>query len=159
MSRLPSPPVAQLLGRFGRLSNRDRMLLAEAVFWLALSRIALKVCPFSAIAARLGAFSAPTQTTAGGCLELSEEQRRVARKVGWSVTRAARYVPFRAVCLPQAIAAKMMLRRRQVPSVLHFGVAIIAGGPLKAHAWLDAADVQVTGFPIGPEFKETARFV
>ena len=158
MSSLPSPPISRLLGRFGGLSNRDRTLLAEAVFWLALSRIALKVCPFRVIAARLGAFSAPTQTAAGD-IELSQEQLRVARTVGWSVTRAARYVPFRAVCLPQAIAAKMMLRRRHVPSVLHFGVAIIAGGPLKAHAWLDAADVQVTGFPIAPEFVETARFV
>jgi hypothetical protein len=47
----------------------------------------------------------------------------VAREIGWAVTTGARHVPFRAVCLPQALAARMMLKRRRVPSVIHFGAA------------------------------------
>lgn len=155
MTRMPA--IANLVRRFARLSNRNRVLAAEAVMWLAASRIALVFLPFNTIAARLGKFSAPGQTVQNR-IELSAEQLHMAHEVGWAVTRAARYVPFRAVCLPQAIAAKMMLRRRHVASALHFGVAIEAGGPLKAHAWLDADSVQVTGFPIAAEFVETARF-
>jgi len=43
--------------------------------------------------------------------------------VSWAVTRAARYVPFKAACPPQAMAAHTMLARRGVASVMHIGAA------------------------------------
>jgi hypothetical protein len=75
------------------------------------------------------------------------------------VTRAARYVPFRAVCLPQAMAARLMLKRRGIASTMHFGAAKGEAKPLDAHAWLDAAGVEVTGFPVAEKFAEIACFV
>jgi hypothetical protein len=78
---------------------------------------------------------------------------------GWAVTRAARHVPFSAVCLPQAMAARIMLKRRGVDSVLHFGARIGQDKPIDAHAWLDAAGVEVTGYPVAKTFAETACFV
>jgi hypothetical protein len=83
---------------------------------------------------------------------------------GWAVTRAARHVPFNAVCLPQAMAARIMLKRRGVDSVLHFGARIGQDKigqdkPIDAHAWLDAAGVEVTGYPVANTFAEIACFV
>jgi hypothetical protein len=83
---------------------------------------------------------------------------------GWAVTRAARHVPFSAVCLPQAMAARIMLKRRGVDSVLHFGARIGQDKigqdkPIDAHAWLDAAGVEVTGYPVANTFAEIACFV
>ena len=75
------------------------------------------------------------------------------------MTRAARYVPFKAVCLPQAMAARVMLKRRGVKSVMHFGAAKGTDKPLDAHAWLDAAGVEVTGYPVAENFAEIACFV
>ena len=75
------------------------------------------------------------------------------------MTRSARYVPFKAVCLPQAMAARVMLKRRGVPSVMHFGAARGDDKPLDAHAWLDAAGVEVTGYPVADKFAEIACFV
>jgi hypothetical protein len=88
----------------------------------------------------------------------------VAEEVGWAVTRAARHVPFNAVCLPQAMAARIMLKRRGVDSVLHFGARIGQDKigrdkPIDAHAWLDAAGVEVTGYPVANTFAEIACFV
>lgn len=68
----------------------------------------------------------------------------LARAVGDAVTVAARHVPWNAVCLPQAIAAKAMLARRGQASVVHFGAAR-SGGELTAHAWLTAGDEIVVG--------------
>jgi hypothetical protein len=68
-------------------------------------------------------------------------------------------VPFDAVCLPQAMAARVMLKRRGVKSVMHFGAAKGADKPLNAHAWLDAAGVEVTGYPAARNFAEIACFV
>jgi hypothetical protein len=75
------------------------------------------------------------------------------------VTRAARYVPFKAVCLPQAMAARVMLARRGVASIMHFGAARGREKPLDAHAWLDAAGIEVTGYPVPHELVEIACFV
>ena len=53
----------------------------------------------------------------------------------------------------------MMLKRRGVSSVLHFGAAREQDKPLDAHAWLDAAGVDVTGYPVANKFAEIACFV
>jgi hypothetical protein len=104
-----------------------------------------------------------------GCFEISSvapppPRPLVAEEVGWAVTRAARHVPFNAVCLPQAMAARIMLKRRGVDSVLHFGARIGQDKigrdkPIDAHAWLDAAGVEVTGYPVANTFAEIACFV
>ncbi len=62
----------------------------------------------------------------------ADEQTRLAEDIGWAVTRAARYLPFKAVCLPQAMAARVMLERRGVKSIMHFGAAKGAQKPLDA---------------------------
>ena len=80
-------------------------------------------------------------------------------RVRKAVTIAARNVPWNAVCLPQAMAAQVMLKRRGIKSVMHFGAAKGTDKPLDAHAWLDAAGVEVTGYPVAEGFAEIACFV
>ncbi|HWD28778.1 MAG TPA: lasso peptide biosynthesis B2 protein [Rhizomicrobium sp.] len=133
------------------------MLVVEAVIWLALAQLALVFVPFRLLAARFGTVAAADAQPGN---RFSEVQFDRAREIGWAVTRAARYVPFRAVCLPQAIAAKAMLSRRHIASVMHFGVAKKnSETPMAAHAWLDAGPVEVTGYPVTPDFVEVARFL
>lgn len=146
-----------LARRYARLPTTRKLLILEAVTWLALSRLALLFVPFRRLAAWFGTVAVPSAPTALSCL--SPDQVATVQDVGWAVTRAARYVPFRAVCLPQAIAAKAMLERRDVASVMHFGVAKRTEGPLAAHAWLDAGSVEVTGYPVTDDFVEVARFL
>ena len=145
--------------RFYRISNAQRLLLAQAIVWLALARIALLVVPFEKLAARFGKMVPPTSADGAVQRPLSAAQSVQARDIGWAVTRAARYVPFRAVCLPQAIAAQAMLGRRGVASVMHFGVLKKPGEALAAHAWLSAAEIEVTGYPLEPGYIEMARFL
>lgn len=57
------------------------------------------------------------------------------------------------------LAARVMLKRRGVASVMHFGAAKGETKPLDAHAWLDAAGVEVTGYPVAKGFSEIACFV
>jgi hypothetical protein len=52
-----------------------------------------------------------------------------------------------------------MLSRRGVASVLHFGAAKGLEKPIDAHAWLDAAGIEVTGYPVADQFAEIACFV
>ncbi len=152
--------IRRLLLRFSQIDNRRRMLLAEAVAGLLVARFALIFLPFPRLARYLGTFvppSDPRVAQAGN--DAAMDQSELAEEIGWAVTRAARYVPFNAVCLPQAMAARVMLKRRGVKSVMHFGAARGKDKPLNAHAWLDAAGVEVTGYPVAENFAEIACFV
>lgn len=156
----PLRSIRRRLRRFAQVDNRRRALLLEAVAWLLLARLALIFIPFPRLARHLGKFVTPTVARSlQATSQRSDDHARLAEEVGWAVTRAARHVPFKAVCLPQAMAARVMLKRRGVGSVLHFGAARGEKKPLDAHAWLDAAGVEVTGYPVAKGFAEIACFV
>lgn len=150
----------RLLRRFGQIDNRRRLLLAEAAACLLVARLALVFIPFPRLARHLGSFVPPVDARAAQARgAASQDAARLAEEIGWAVTRSARNLPFKAVCLPQAMAARVMLKRRGVASVLHFGATKGTDKPLDAHAWLDAAGVEVTGYPVAENFAEIACFV
>ncbi|HYA04315.1 MAG TPA: lasso peptide biosynthesis B2 protein [Xanthobacteraceae bacterium] len=152
--------IRRLLRRFGQIDNHSRLLLAEAATYLAAARLALIFVPFPRLARRLGSFVPPTDARVLKMrTQAPDDQVQLAEDVSWAVTRAARYLPFKAVCLPQAMAAQVMLKRRGVKSVMHFGAAKGTDKPLDAHAWLDAAGVEVTGYPVKETFAEIGCFV
>jgi hypothetical protein len=153
------------LVRLAQVGHHRRAVLIEAVAWLLVARLSLIFVSFPRLARRFGTVVAPADPRALRAKSANEpDQARVAEEVGWAVTRAARHVPFNAVCLPQAMAARIMLKRRGVDSVLHFGARIGRDKmgqdkPIDAHAWLDAAGVEVTGYPVANTFAEIACFV
>jgi hypothetical protein len=152
--------IRRRLVRFAQVGHRRRTVLIEAAAWLVVARLSLIFVSFPHLARRLGTLVAPTDVRALPAKSGNKpDQIRVAEEVGWAVTRAARHVPFNAVCLPQAMAARIMLKRRGVDSVLHFGARIGQDKPIDAHAWLDAAGVEVTGYPVANTFAEIACFV
>src|SRR5580658_1328966 len=148
--------IRRPLRRFAQIDGRRRGLVVEAVACLAAARLALILVPFPRLARWLGTFVPPTDPRARDAAAASAEKAVLAREIGWAVTRGARWMPFKAVCLPQAMAAQFMLRHRGVPSVMHFGAGRGADKPIEAHAWLDAAGVEVTGYPVAPHLAEIA---
>ena len=152
--------IRRRLRRFAEVDNRRRSLLIEAMAWLLSARLALIFIPFPRLARHLGTFMPPTDArTLRASSTNSHHDANLAEAVGWAVTRAARYVPFEAACLPQAMAARIMLKRRGVSSILHFGAKMGGDKPIDAHAWLDAAGVEVIGYPLAKTFAEIACFV
>ena len=73
----------------------------------------------------------------------------MAWKVVRIVRRVAAHVPFQAVCLPQAMAAQWMLRRRDLPSRMSFGARrgrdAAAANDLEFHAWLNVGGKCILG--------------
>jgi hypothetical protein len=128
--------LRQQLKRLQMLTASEQLLLLEAAFLLGFARIATALLPFRVLA---GWFShVPTRL-------MQEAQPSECRKIGTAVERAARNVPWKAVCLPQAIAAKLMLSRRGYPAIVHFGVGRNAGGKLIAHVWVCCGDSIIVG--------------
>lgn len=138
------------LSRLVRLSRPERALLLEAVAALTVAGVLLRLLRFSRLAPRLGRHMAESDPT--------EDQPKTARalQISWAVTAAARNLPWKPVCLPQAMAAQWMLRRRGIPSTLYLGVNPAAG--LDAHAWVRAGRVIVTGGPQPENFAVVSSF-
>jgi hypothetical protein len=127
------------LRKFLRHDYAGRLLLLEAFAWLCWARLLLYVVPFRWIAPRLGRMMAQSPR------DLALDRRAIALRTSWAVQSVARHVPLGFVCLPQAIAAKWMLRRRDISSTLYLGLARAEGVKLTAHAWLRAGDKILTG--------------
>jgi hypothetical protein len=127
------------LARFLRCSRPDRRLLLEALALLCWARFLIRVAPFRWIAPHLG------RPMAESPVDVGEGERRRALRMAWAVQAVARHVPLGFVCLPQAIAAKWMLRRRRLPSTLYLGMQRTDELKLTAHAWLRVGDKTVTG--------------
>ena len=75
-----------------------------------------------------------------GRIATDEERNDIAR----TIAAAARRLPTRALCYEQALAARMMLKRRGLASRLHFGTGK-KDGDLTAHVWLTSGDHIVVG--------------
>lgn len=152
-----------------RAGPRRQALVAEATASMLAARIALLRRPFVHVSKRFGAFVPPSDPRVAACPPATTAERRLAREIGWAVRAAAPFMPFRSVCLQQAMAGHAMLRRRGVHSVMHFGARRIGtseAGPrgtgtsgIDAHAWLDAGGVKVTGYPVEPSMAELGCFV
>lgn len=138
------PRARRSMALFEKILHRDwkdRLLVLEALGWLSVAKVAVHTVPFRHLSRTLGRSEA--QTAPG----IAPAERVVAVKISWAVQAAARHVPFGFVCLPQAIAAQRMLRRRAVANTLYFGVTLKPDGQqtMLAHAWLRAGDKIVTG--------------
>jgi hypothetical protein len=144
-------PTLSLLAKFFRLSRHDRLLLLETTLWLAFAGLAINVLPFRHIG-RLAA--RPTRGPEPPEQTRLEEMKRIR----WAIIACARRVPWRAMCFQQGLAAQFMLRRRGVPSVLHYGAAPDDRRGLSAHVWVRDGDVDVIGGENKSRFALLATF-
>ena len=121
------------LAAFWRLPPATRRMALEAAVLLALSRALVRYVPLRHWRSCLDTSAPPGRcATAAG----SSGTESGSRAVGWVVRRVARRLPFDARCLPQAVAAQWMLRRRRIPSQLRLGARDGTGPDMEMHAWL-----------------------
>ena len=120
------------------MAPADRVLLVQAALALVVMRLGLRLLSFRAIR-RLVRRRRVARVTAA-----EVHARETARRVGWAVTLASRYVPG-ATCLPQALAGELLLRRAGIAGELRIGVAKRNDGRLRAHAWVESGGAVVIG--------------
>lgn len=128
----------------------ERLRQLEAVGFLCVTRVAVAVLPFRLLRK---IFVRDLRAA-----ELDGSAREQARRdVRRAVHRAKDWLPG-TVCLPKAIAAQAMLRRRGVPTTLYFGAAKQSGAALQTHAWLQDGEFGVTGSSRREHFQPVAAY-
>lgn len=128
---------------FFRIPLRLQVLALEAGAELLRARLAT-LRAASHYTRLLGAASDNNRTA-----DAAPQQEHDAAEIGAVVERVARWMPFRALCLQQAIATRRMLARRGLPAVVYLGLALDAharsSGNESAHAWVRTGGRVVIG--------------
>jgi hypothetical protein len=127
--------------KWRRRNRIERIALLEAFLLLGMARLGVMVLPFRWLAKSLGKHMTEAATP------IQTDDLHLARMVGRAVRSAASYTPWGSVCLPQAVAAKWMLRRRHIAGTVYLGVMKDDTKPekLAAHAWIRCGSVIVIG--------------
>ena len=123
------------LVRLGRDNNR---VLVEALATLAMASLAIRLLPFRRTVEMM-------QGKGGHPRPDPAKAERLTSQCRWAVTRWADRVPWRAVCFQRGLALHLMLRRRGIPSTLHYGVAQDGPKGLRAHVWITSEGRPVLG--------------
>jgi hypothetical protein len=124
-----------------------RVYLREAAVTLVLARLAVRFLP----ASRLFAWAdRPTRRVRRFAAD-------EAQWIAWAVDHVGALRSMNALCLPRALAAHAMLRRRGIVSRLCLGVAR-NGGDLAAHAWIEVGDKRIVGGEAAGGFTQLATF-
>jgi hypothetical protein len=139
---------------FQSQSGLTRLLLVPAWLLTGMSRFIVLIAPFKYIAPSLGRYHGMSAFTP----LLDEGQAQRALSIGRAVRMASIYAPWKANCQAQAIAARWLLGLFGVPYTVFYGVAKDPVEHMKAHAWVCAGPVQVTGGYAFHEFTVVAVF-
>jgi hypothetical protein len=126
---------------------KRRVYLREAVVMLIVARLAVRLLPSAQI------FSWADRPAKRVCRFAADE----ADWIAWAIEHAVTLKGMNTPCLPRALAAHAMLRRRGIPSRLCLGVAR-NHDELTAHAWVEAGDRKVVGGEEARGFTRLAAF-
>ena len=130
-----------------KVKTMRRVYLREAAIMLVLARLAVRFIP----PARVFAWA-------------NRPPRRIRRFaideanwISWAVENVGARPWMHSLCLPRALAAHAMLRRRGIASQLCLGVAR-EGDELAAHAWVEIGNNKIVGGSEADGFTRLAEF-
>lgn len=116
--------------------------LFPAWVFLGISRLLIKVFAFKHLARWLGVHDGLAPRTPS----CTQAQEAIARNIGRAIRVAASYTPWSSNCFSQALTARFILGLYKVPYALFFGLRRDPEtDQLKAHAWVVAGRLNVTG--------------
>jgi len=124
--------------KFFNLSWLDRRLLISATIAIGAVRFGLWVLPFKFLQTLLLKLERPS-------FSRQRRGRPSVARIVWAVKIGARFVPA-ATCLAQALATKLLLRRRGYNPALRIGVTRNEAGEFQAHAWIEYNGDIVLGY-------------
>ncbi|MFY8106631.1 MAG: lasso peptide biosynthesis B2 protein [Elstera sp.] len=145
--------MSNTLHRAPRWQHRARVL--EALALLSLAWLAVRLLPFRVIAPWLGQLH-PPHAVLPESIGTGETQQAMAVKA--ALRAAMRRLPWTSTCLMQSLAGRLMLGRRGVPSLVRLGVAR-GNAPERAHAWLIASGIDVSGGESAADFTPISDFM
>ena len=116
-------------------------LVFKALFYALQVRFMMLFVKFKRYESRLGIRGKKDESI------VTEDQMKVVMKVKSAVIGVSKYTPWESKCMVQAVAAKWLLEKYNIPSTIYFSIMKDPENKteLKAHAWLIVGDYVMTG--------------
>ena len=130
-----------------KLKTIRRMYLREAAVMIILARLAVRFISTAHIFSWADRSPRRINRFAGD----------EAQWIAWAIENVAEKPWLNALCLPRALAAHAMLRRRGIASRLCLGV-VRDGSDLAAHAWIEVGKRKIETNPDDARFARLAEF-
>ena len=137
------------LKSFCRIPFAEKKIVIEVVLLLLFGRILL-LLPYKYMKGFLGGYN---KTCEGGPADIKE-----SRKISMYIRHIGNRLPWKCSCLVNALAAKIMLRKRGIPATVYFGMTRGNEKELITHAWVKSGDFLVTGRDEEHEYKTVGYF-
>jgi Transglutaminase-like superfamily len=146
-----------LLRKLNSLFNQSfttQLLLLPAWLMTGVARLIVLCVAFKNFAPALGRHHGTTALIP----LLDQKQQAKALSIGRAVRMSSTLAPWNANCQAQAISARWLMGLFGLPYAVFYGVAKDPTEKMKAHAWLCAGPIQVTGGYAFDEFTVVAVF-
>lgn len=142
------------LVKFIRIPFADKLLLTEALAFLCLAKLVILLLPLRKVAPFIGRLEDKARES------LTAQEQESAKRIRDSIARGGKAVPWKSVCLDQALAGQVMLNRRKIPSSLCLGAIRDPeeNSKMKGHAWILCGGNILIGGSRSKRFIEVARF-
>ncbi len=124
--------MSSLFQKFITLSSLEKKLFIEAYFFSVYSRFVIKIFPFKWYEKSLGQKNKILPAT-------NYSNREMLSYIKFAVRRVSRHSFWRNQCFEQSYATMLMLKRRNIPYTLYFGLQH-EDKTLKAHVWIATGD-------------------
>ncbi|MFH2096069.1 MAG: lasso peptide biosynthesis B2 protein [Bacteroidota bacterium] len=128
-----------IIKKYYRINKTERQIFRQVFWYLFIAWWNTTFLPMRKYSLRLGVEHKESQG------EHLPDCENYLLHLKTAIRRAARYAPFKSRCLQQACAGKIILKKKGIPSTIYFGVARDGKNNLKAHAWLRAGDIYISG--------------
>ena len=141
------------LRSFLRKPLREKWLLIRILFLLFFVRFLLLILPFKHFSKLLGK---PADDHPENSPNPDPYYTGIIARF---ISNGSRLVPWDSKCLAQAAAGKIMMRKKNIPATVYFGVK--KGDEkekIKAHAWLCVGSEIILGGGVADEYTPISRF-
>lgn len=119
-----------------------KWLCLKILFFLIIAKLVVCFLPFRRYARWLGKRQA--ETLKESCIK-SLRQRQYLAFIRKFIPIFSRRLPWRSVCLHEALAAYFLIRQIKLPTTFYFGMNRKGGQGLGAHAWIRCGEWYITG--------------
>ena len=145
------------IAQFTQMRFKHQVFFSINFCLCGLARAAIHLFPLK----RLSPYFGPFYKTVTISTLVTPQQMRRAAQIGRSVRLAAQYTPWDSSCLTQAMVAKFWCKLFKIPYVLYIGFAKAPDEPsgYKAHAWITAGRVAITGGDGLMDYKVISSYV
>lgn len=137
---------------FYKIDKETKINFIKAYIYSGVARVFIIFMPFNRLRKIMGKYKKESNEI------VDVNTHKIAKKIGWAVSEAARYTPWNSKCLVQALTTQRMMKEKGISTTIYLGVSKGKDNEMLAHAWIRCGSYIITGGANKNEYVVVAKF-